>query len=196
MGHRIAVLDHGVLQQVGAPQDVYARPANLFVARFIGSPPMNTVDRARRPGRRARWWREIPGGHIPLDRRARERGRGRGRRRGRDRRAARGPALRRRVDGIPAHGERGRVARPRAPRGVPARRPAARDRAPGRARRRAGRGEHHLPASPTPTRCTCSTPASGNADRRLTRWPPSGVTLTPGAQAAPPARARPRRTCC
>jgi multiple sugar transport system ATP-binding protein len=43
MGHRIAVLDHGVLQQVGAPQDVYARPANLFVARFIGSPPMNTV---------------------------------------------------------------------------------------------------------------------------------------------------------
>jgi multiple sugar transport system ATP-binding protein len=44
MGHRIAVLDHGVLQQIGAPQDVYARPANLFVARFIGSPPMNTVD--------------------------------------------------------------------------------------------------------------------------------------------------------
>jgi ABC-type sugar transport system ATPase subunit len=43
MGHRIAVLDQGVLQQVGAPQEVYARPANLFVARFIGSPPMNTV---------------------------------------------------------------------------------------------------------------------------------------------------------
>ena len=43
MGDRIAILDHGVLQQVGAPQDVYARPANLFVARFIGYPPMNTV---------------------------------------------------------------------------------------------------------------------------------------------------------
>jgi multiple sugar transport system ATP-binding protein len=43
MGHRIAVLDHGVLQQIGAPQEVYAKPANLFVARFIGSPPMNTV---------------------------------------------------------------------------------------------------------------------------------------------------------
>jgi multiple sugar transport system ATP-binding protein len=43
MGHRIAILDGGVLQQIGAPQDVYARPANLFVARFIGSPPMNTV---------------------------------------------------------------------------------------------------------------------------------------------------------
>jgi len=43
MGHRIAVLEHGVLQQIGAPQDVYAVPNNLFVARFIGSPAMNTV---------------------------------------------------------------------------------------------------------------------------------------------------------
>jgi multiple sugar transport system ATP-binding protein len=43
MGHRIAVMNAGVLQQVGHPQDVYARPANLFVARFIGSPPMNTI---------------------------------------------------------------------------------------------------------------------------------------------------------
>jgi sn-glycerol 3-phosphate transport system ATP-binding protein len=43
MGDRIAILDQGVLRQVGAPQDVYARPANLFVARFIGNPPMNTI---------------------------------------------------------------------------------------------------------------------------------------------------------
>ncbi|GIU88317.1 MAG: sugar ABC transporter ATP-binding protein [Acidimicrobiia bacterium] len=43
MGHRIAILRDGVLQQVGAPQDVYARPANLFVAGFIGNPPMNTI---------------------------------------------------------------------------------------------------------------------------------------------------------
>jgi ABC-type sugar transport system ATPase subunit len=43
MGDRIAILDHGVLQQVGPPQDVYARPANLFVASFIGNPPMNTI---------------------------------------------------------------------------------------------------------------------------------------------------------
>jgi multiple sugar transport system ATP-binding protein len=43
MGHRIAILESGVLQQVGPPQEVYDRPANLFVARFIGSPPMNTV---------------------------------------------------------------------------------------------------------------------------------------------------------
>jgi multiple sugar transport system ATP-binding protein len=43
MGDRIAILDHGVLQQVAGPQEVYARPANLFVARFIGNPPMNTI---------------------------------------------------------------------------------------------------------------------------------------------------------
>ncbi len=40
MGQRIAVMDKGVLQQVGTAADVYARPANLFVAEFIGSPAM------------------------------------------------------------------------------------------------------------------------------------------------------------
>ena len=44
MGHRIAVLSQGVLQQVDQPQAVYDAPANLFVARFIGTPPMNTID--------------------------------------------------------------------------------------------------------------------------------------------------------
>ena len=48
MGHRIAIMNEGVLQQIGPPQDVYEKPANLFVARFIGNPPMNTVDRAGR----------------------------------------------------------------------------------------------------------------------------------------------------
>jgi multiple sugar transport system ATP-binding protein len=43
MATRIAILDRGRLQQVGPPQEVYDRPANLFVAAFIGSPPMNTV---------------------------------------------------------------------------------------------------------------------------------------------------------
>ncbi len=43
MGTRIAVLDQGRLQQVGSPDEVYDRPANLFVAGFIGSPPMNIV---------------------------------------------------------------------------------------------------------------------------------------------------------
>jgi multiple sugar transport system ATP-binding protein len=41
MGHRIAVLKDGKLQQVGTPLEVYERPQNLFVAQFIGSPPMN-----------------------------------------------------------------------------------------------------------------------------------------------------------
>jgi multiple sugar transport system ATP-binding protein len=41
MGDRIAVLSAGELQQVGHPSSVYDRPANLFVASFIGSPPMN-----------------------------------------------------------------------------------------------------------------------------------------------------------
>ncbi|MEE6281486.1 ABC transporter ATP-binding protein [Georgenia sunbinii] len=41
MGDRIAVLKDGVLQQVGTPRDMYDRPANVFVAGFIGSPAMN-----------------------------------------------------------------------------------------------------------------------------------------------------------
>jgi len=43
LGDRIAVLSGGVLQQVGPPQDVYDDPDNLFVAGFIGSPPMNLL---------------------------------------------------------------------------------------------------------------------------------------------------------
>jgi multiple sugar transport system ATP-binding protein len=41
MGTRIAVLRKGVLQQQGTPEELYRRPANLFVASFIGSPAMN-----------------------------------------------------------------------------------------------------------------------------------------------------------
>jgi len=43
MGRRIAVMKDGVLHQVGAPLEVYERPVNLFVANFIGTPPMNFV---------------------------------------------------------------------------------------------------------------------------------------------------------
>jgi multiple sugar transport system ATP-binding protein len=46
MGTRIAIMRKGSLQQLGDPQDVYDHPANLFVATFIGSPPMNLL-RAR-----------------------------------------------------------------------------------------------------------------------------------------------------
>ena len=43
LGDRLAVLRDGVLQQVGTPDDVYRRPANRFVATFIGSPAMNVL---------------------------------------------------------------------------------------------------------------------------------------------------------
>jgi len=41
LADRIVVMHGGLLQQVGAPEDVYNRPANLFVAQFVGSPVMN-----------------------------------------------------------------------------------------------------------------------------------------------------------
>ncbi|WP_433334664.1 ABC transporter ATP-binding protein [Spirillospora sp. CA-294931] len=44
MGTRVIVLNDGVVQQYGTPAEIYARPANTFVARFIGSPPMNLLD--------------------------------------------------------------------------------------------------------------------------------------------------------
>jgi multiple sugar transport system ATP-binding protein len=44
MGDRIAVLNDGVVHQVGIPQDVYANPADLFVAGFIGNPKINLFD--------------------------------------------------------------------------------------------------------------------------------------------------------
>jgi multiple sugar transport system ATP-binding protein len=43
MGDRIAVMNGGILQQVGTPGEIYDHPANLFVAGFIGSPTMNFV---------------------------------------------------------------------------------------------------------------------------------------------------------
>jgi len=44
MGDRVAVMSLGVLQQVDTPQRLYEQPANLFVAGFIGTPPMNLVE--------------------------------------------------------------------------------------------------------------------------------------------------------
>jgi sn-glycerol 3-phosphate transport system ATP-binding protein len=43
MGDRIAVMRSGVLQQIGTPQELYTKPANTFVATFIGSPAMNLL---------------------------------------------------------------------------------------------------------------------------------------------------------
>src|SRR6202789_2383493 len=44
LAHRVALLEKGVLQQLDTPAKIYNRPANLFVAGFIGSPPMNFLD--------------------------------------------------------------------------------------------------------------------------------------------------------
>ena len=68
MGDRVAVMSKGVLQQVDAPQRLYDRPENLFVAGFIGTPPMNLLEGTRLGERR----------HHGRPRRARPRDRGRG----------------------------------------------------------------------------------------------------------------------
>ena len=44
LAHRVAIMDEGVLQQIGSPREVYDNPANLFVAGFMGSPSMNFID--------------------------------------------------------------------------------------------------------------------------------------------------------
>ena len=47
LGQRVAVMDRGRLQQVGTPDEVYRRPDNLFVAGFVGSPPINRIPLSR-----------------------------------------------------------------------------------------------------------------------------------------------------
>jgi multiple sugar transport system ATP-binding protein len=62
LGQRVAVLRDGVIQQVDTPQTLYARPENLFVAAFIGSPAMNLVEATVADGRAA-----FAGWELPLD---------------------------------------------------------------------------------------------------------------------------------
>jgi multiple sugar transport system ATP-binding protein len=62
LGDRIAVMRKGILQQVGSPRELYERPANLFVAGFIGSPPMNFI-----PGAVTRDGLETAFGTVPLN---------------------------------------------------------------------------------------------------------------------------------
>ena len=47
LGQRVAVMDRGRLLQVGTPDEVYRRPGNLFVAGFVGSPPINRIPLSR-----------------------------------------------------------------------------------------------------------------------------------------------------
>ena len=53
LGDRVAVLERGRLQQLATPHELYRRPANRFVAGFIGSPPMNFLPARLLPGARA-----------------------------------------------------------------------------------------------------------------------------------------------
>jgi len=67
MGDRIAIMERGVLQQVGIPQEVHDRPANAFVAGFIGSPPMNILRGAlATTGGAGDMQVVVAGGGIPL----------------------------------------------------------------------------------------------------------------------------------
>ena len=94
MGHRVAVMHDGELQQVDAPLTLYDRPDNVFVAGFIGSPRMNLLEAAGR--RRPRHGRRRPD--------PRPRGRERRARLGDDRRTPRGVPARPRRAGRPADG--------------------------------------------------------------------------------------------
>ena len=61
LGDRVAVLRDGLLQQVDTPQRLFARPVNLFVAAFVGSPPMNLVEGTVEGGAIS-----FAGFHLPL----------------------------------------------------------------------------------------------------------------------------------
>jgi len=61
LAHRVAVMNKGVVQQIAPPREIYDNPANLFVAGFIGSPPMNTV-----PGTIAGGKFQVPEGSLAV----------------------------------------------------------------------------------------------------------------------------------
>lgn len=64
LGERIVVMNHGVIQQMATPRELYRHPANMFVAGFIGSPPMNFID-ARLEGNKL--WVDGESYQIPDD---------------------------------------------------------------------------------------------------------------------------------
>ena len=50
LAHRVAVMNNGVIEQLDTPKEIYNNPRTLFVAGFIGSPPMNLIDGEVRDG--------------------------------------------------------------------------------------------------------------------------------------------------
>jgi multiple sugar transport system ATP-binding protein len=77
MGDRIVVMHQGVVQQTDTPLTLYNEPANLFVAGFLGSPPMNVVNGTVESQGEALIFKEINGGTIQVRLSARERPRAR-----------------------------------------------------------------------------------------------------------------------
>ena len=63
LGDRITVMNFGKVEQIGTPGDIYGRPANAFVAKFIGSPRMNLLNARFRAGGNSI---EAPGIHAPF----------------------------------------------------------------------------------------------------------------------------------
>ncbi|HET9147073.1 MAG TPA: ABC transporter ATP-binding protein [Acetobacteraceae bacterium] len=63
LGDRITVMNFGHVEQIGAPDEIYSRPANAFVARFIGAPRMNLINARYRAGANSI---EAPGIHAPF----------------------------------------------------------------------------------------------------------------------------------
>jgi multiple sugar transport system ATP-binding protein len=70
LGQRVAVLHRGRLQQVGTPQELYHRPANTFVAGFLGSPGMNLFRTVLRGGKEGGVTLDFGGRRLPVDTRA------------------------------------------------------------------------------------------------------------------------------
>ncbi|QKC94298.1 ABC transporter ATP-binding protein [Mesorhizobium sp. NZP2298] len=66
MADRIVVMDRGRIQQVGAPLELYDRPANKFVAGFLGSPSMSFVSGALKATPEKTWFESAGGGRLAL----------------------------------------------------------------------------------------------------------------------------------
>jgi len=66
LGNRVAVLQAGRLQQIASPRELYDRPANTFVAGFIGNPPMNLLPGRLEPGADGGLQAAIDGGSLPI----------------------------------------------------------------------------------------------------------------------------------
>ena len=62
---RVAVMNQGVLQQVGSPMDIYDRPRNRFVANFLGVPPMNFIEMGEETPQRAHAARFLEAHGVP-----------------------------------------------------------------------------------------------------------------------------------